>query len=200
MSFSRAAPSPADLSSRIQSFQTSLGRLETATSGPLDASKCRAADRLIQNLDESSAVISDSLRTSTEPNVADLRRQFSSFVDHFQLVKADYLRNKPALTPPPRQAPDPQPVARHGDNALQAQAVAMDPETELAFLQAGTEDVLRQQRELSILQKQIGDAIDDGHVKLVKVDEKVEEAKHDMVKGNNDLQGAEKHQKTCGVA
>jgi hypothetical protein len=76
----------------------------------------------------------------------------------------------------------------------------MDPASELDFLQAGTEEVLRQQRELSILQKQIGDSIDEGHVKVVKIDEKVEEAKQDMVKGNDDLQGAEKHQKTCGVA
>jgi hypothetical protein len=195
MSFSRSAQPPADLSIQLQSFETNLGKLEAAASGPLDVSKCRISDRHIRGLDQASALIAESLRTSADGNAPDLRWRFSSLVERFQLVKSEYLRNKAALPPP-----DAPPAAPHDDAAVQPQAVVLDQAEELAFLQAETDQVVRTQRELSVLGKKIGDIIDEGHTKVVTIDTVVEEAKQDMADGGAKLREAEKDQKRCIVA
>jgi hypothetical protein len=128
-----------------------------------------------------------------------MHRQFSSLLERFQLVKSDYLRNRPALTAPP-PPPDVQPVKVRDDAAIQPQAVIMDEASELAMLQRETEEILRRQRALTILQKQIGEVIQRDHATVVRIDRIVEEAKDNMVEGNENICVAERDQKGCLVA
>jgi hypothetical protein len=56
--------------------------------------------------------------------------------------------------------------------------------------------VIQHECELTIVGKRIGNVIDQGHTKVVIV----EEANQDMVDNSEDLPSAEKHQKSCLVA
>jgi hypothetical protein len=192
MSFSRSPQPPAALSNQVQSFETSLSKLETITSGYPDAPKRCAADRLIRGLDQASPIISNNLHTCSERNVTELRWRFSSLADRFEALKRDYYRRYPR---PPDRSDD-----AEKDEAIQMPTLLMEETAELEFLQAEVEQVVQVQRELHELHKQIMDIIKRDHTKVARIDEIIEDAREEMVDGNESLRRAQKHERRCLVA
>lgn len=72
---------------------------------------------------------------------------------------------------------------------------------QLEFMHNQTQDIVHQMKEINEIQNKLYDKIKSDSEIIVKIDHDVEEAKDDMIAGNEQLEAAEKHlKKTCNVA
>jgi hypothetical protein len=196
MSFQKpaaAASGSAQLASNIATFKQNLEKLESSSQ---DASKWREADRAVKLLDSLSATISANLKTANDANVSDLRRQFAALNERCQSAKAAYAQKKEQAEAAPDGA-----AGAGGPAAQQAELQQIQDDTSrLQFLERETGQILESQKVINQLTQQVGEVIDRDHEKVVHIDETIEDAKDDMVTGNEELAAAEEHQKACDVA
>jgi chromosome segregation ATPase len=195
MSFGKpaAASGSSQLSANITTFEQNLSRFEANSQ---DATKWRDADRAVKTLDSLSATISANLRTAKDANASDLQQKFGALDQRYQSAKAAFAQKKEQANapPPPPTGPDGKPLQQSELAQIEADA------SQLEFLQRETSDILESQRVIHDITAQVGDVIDRDHQKVVHIDETVEEAKQEMVQGNEELAQAEEHQKSCNIA
>jgi chemotaxis protein histidine kinase CheA len=196
MSFGKAAAASAgssQLPGNIKKFEQDLGKFEALLQ---DATKLREADRQVKPLDGLSANISANLRTATDANISDLRREFSALNERYQSAKAAYAQRKEAAEASPEA-----PTGPGGKSLQQAELDQIEEDTSrLQFLERETGEILESQRVIQQITEQVGQVIDESHVKVVHIEQVVTEAKEEMVTGNEELAKAEEHQKTCDIA
>jgi methyl-accepting chemotaxis protein len=177
------------LQTEFQNFLVRWKVIETGLSNLADSTIRKRVSRAIRDLEVLGPSLERHLSESDTPEAEQIRNDFNR-------VNAVFLQKRQQIKTAVEES---EYQYAQAATPLHEALIADDDDAEaVEYLRRQTSDILGDMRQLNDITQQVGALIQDQHQTVVKVDDTIESAVGEMKAGNQELQAAEKDQKSGG--